>query len=484
MKQVSTAEEALRCFGLSTLCVLALAGCAATRVGPDYAGPVATQAQAAPPSAWQAPLPHGGDAQDLARWWRQFDDPLLDTLIAAAQRESATVAQAAARIEQARAEAVAAGSSAWPSLDLSAQASRGTINIGTNILLANQARATAQASWEIDLFGRVARAREAADARVVARAADWHEARVSVAAEVANAWVEYRHCERLLQFAERDAASRTQTASATQTAADAGLQAPANAALARAGAAESRSRLIAQRADCERSIKALVALTAVPEETLRAQLTAGTARLPTPPRFALQSVPAELLRQRPDLAAAERAVAAASADIGRAEAERYPALSLTGSIGPLRLETGAGSATLSTWSIGPALSVPIFDAGRRRAQAEAARAVYLAAEADYRARARQAVREVEEALLRLASATEREADARTAALGYQHNLEAMQVRWRGGLADLLELEESRRLSLNADSTYAAVQRDQVSAWIALYRALGGGWTASNQDLPR
>jgi len=141
-----------------------------------------------------------------------------------------------------------------------------------------------------------------------------------------------------------------------------------------------------------------------------------------------------------------------------------------------RLDFGGGGTTLNTWSIGPALSVPLYDGGRRAANVDAARAAYAAAEVTYREAVRRAVREVEEALVLLASANGRDADARIASQGYRQALEAAQVRWRTGLGSLIELEEVRRLALVADSTLAAVQRDRVAAWVALYRALGGGWT--------
>jgi len=471
-----------------------LAACGALpTVGPDYAGPPAgrslSQQQAARDGApaaadgWQARLPHDGAQADLARWWSQFDDAALDAFQAAAQRESGSLAQAATRIAQARAAAIAAGAAGLPSLELTGGASRGTINVGTTILVATQLRATAQANWEIDLFGRVAREREAATARLDQRTAEWHDARVSVAAEVASQYLQYRYCEALVAIAQADAGSRAETATVTGRAASAGFQAPANAALSRASAAEAAARLTAQRAECEVSVKALVALTGLAEADVRERLARTSGRLPVPRAFEVRTVPADLLAQRPDLAAAERALAAASADVGAAEGDRYPRLSLAGSIGPLRLETGQVSATLTTWSIGPSVSLPLLDGGRRRANVEAARVAYAAAEADYRAKARQAVREVEEALVRLQSATDREADARTASEGYRAAFVAAEVRWRNGLATVLELEESRRLRLNADSTLAAVQRDRVAAWVQLYRALGGGWTKPNPESP-
>ena len=468
-----------------------LAGCGVLpRVGPDYAGPPQARSQSMSEAAasgsaaqtqaytgWQAPLPHGGETAQLTDWWRQFDDPALLVFQQAAQRENAGIAQAAARIEQARAAAVAANSAGLPAVDAGLSASRGTLNIGTNILLVNQARASLQAGWELDLFGRIRREKEAASARLEARTDDWHEARVSVAAEVAAQYLQYRYCEALVAISQADADSRAGTATVSERAAQAGFQAPASAALARAGAAEAASRLTAQRAECDLSVKALVALTGLSEPAVRQQLAQSDARMPSPRAFEVTALPASLLAQRPDLAAAERAVAAASADIGVAEGDRYPRLSLLGSVAPLGLKTSGFSGSLLTWSIGPSLSLPVFDAGRRAANVDAAKAAYVAAEADYRARARQAVREVEEALVRLNSAASREQDALTASQGYRRALDAADVRWKNGLGSLLELEEARRYALVADSTLATVRRDRVAAWVALYRALGGGWSA-------
>jgi len=469
-----------------------LAACGALpRVGSDYGGPPATRSLAAAGSAdaaradarWQARLPHDGRADDLVSWWAQFEDPALDAFQAAAQRESGSLAQAAARISQARAAAIAAQAAGLPTLDARAVASRGTLAVGTTLLVATQAGATAQAGWEIDLFGRIAREREAADARLAARDAQWHDARVSVAAEVAAQYLQHRYCEAQVAIAQADATSRAETARISTAAAAAGFQAPAAAALARGSAAEAANRLIAQRAECEVSVKALVALTGLSEPEVRERLAGTAGRLPEPRAFAVTSVPADLLAQRPDLAAAERELAAASADVGVADGDRYPRLSLAGSVGPLRLQTGGGSATLTPWSIGPSVTVPLFDGGRRAAVSQAARDAYRAAEAQYRAQARQAVREVEEALVRLAAANDRDADARAAAQGYREAFAAAQARWRTGLGSLIELEESRRLALSADSTLAAVQRDRVAAWVSLYRALGGGWTPETR-MPR
>ena len=447
-----------------------LAACAAQRPP--------SQVEASAPLQWHAPLPHHGQLADLARWWERQDDPLLVELISAAQRVSPDLAQARSRLAQARATQVAARSALLPSLDAQASASRGThIQVGA---LASTAQLGLQAGWELDLFGGNAAASDAARERLAGAGAQWHEARVSVAAEVAQQLTGWRSCTQQLAVAESDARSRGATARLSQESEKAGFTAPATAALASASFSDARVRAERQRMQCEINLKVLVALTGVDEAALRAQLLAAL-----PPRapdalFAIAAVPAQALAQRPDVYAAEREVAAASAEVGQARADRYPRLSLSGSIGNGWLRTGGNSASSNMWSIGPvALTLPIFDAGRRAAQVTSAQARYEAAAQLYRAQVRKAVGEVEQALVQLASTDTRRADAAQAAAGYRRSFEATEALWRAGLASLVELEDARRTALAAETGLVALQQERMSAWIALYRAVGGGWDGSD-----
>lgn len=455
---------------------LTLSACAPLKVlGPEYAGPP----QAAP-AQWQAPLPHDASQARLRDWWQQFNDPVLLGLIDSAQKESANLAQAQARIVQARGTLVAAGAAVQPITDLTGSANRAAVFFAPpSLLVRSAAQLQLQTNWEIDLFGGNLRDRQAAKARAEGREADWHDARVAVAVETANAYLQLRFCEMQVLLQESDLNSRRETARLTDLSAKAGFQAPASAVLTQAGAADAAVRLIAQKSECEVLVKSLVALTALDEPTLRSRLAPSRAKMPVPASFDIAAVPADMLRQRPDLASAERDLAAASADIGSADAARYPRLSLAGSIGPLVARAFGETVSATTWSIGPNLSLPLFDGGRRSANLETAKASYQAAEAAYRAKARAAVREVEEALVRLGAANERQADAKAASDGYRQNLQAAVSRFQAGLGSAIEQEESRRLSLVADANLIALQRDRVSAWIALYRAMGGGWTAAN-----
>ncbi len=459
----------------------ALAALAAAALLAGCASPAPERAAAPAPAApaqWQAPSPAGDPGASLRQWWQQFDDPLLTRLIDAAQAASPTLADARARVEQARAARVAGGAALGPTLSANASASRGKPDVSTPV--ATSLGASLQAGWELDLFGGARAGRDAAQARLEGAQAQWHDARISVAAETGSAYLALRACEAQLAQTELDAASRAETARLTELSAKAGFQPPASADLARASAAQGNATLTQQRAACDLAVKALVALTALPEPELRAELTARRASLPKPAQLAVTRVPAEVLAQRPDLAAVERELIAAAADASQARAQRYPRITLAGSIGPSRVESGGIGTSGTLWSVGPvSVSLPIFDGGVRRANAEAAQAAYDAAAARYAARLRSAVREVEEALVALQSTAARGEDARTAADGYERSLRAVDARYRGGLASLFELEDARRSAVAAQSALIELQRERVAAWITLYRALGGGWSATD-----
>lgn len=445
-----------------------LAACAVQRPPAQVEAPVPTQ--------WQAPLPHHGSTVDMARWWEQLQDPLLVELIEAAQRVSPTLSQARSQLVQARSTQVSARSALLPALDGQGAVSRGfSESVGD---LASTAQGAVQASWEIDLFGANAATRDAAQARLAGAQAQWHEARVSVTAEVVQQYTSLRSCTRQLTVSEADARSRGETSRLSSASEKAGFTAPATAALAAASFSEAKVRASQQRMQCEIDLKTLVALTGQDEAALRSRLAASTPSRPPEQLFTLTSLPAQVLSQRPDVYNAEREVAAVSAEVGNAQAQRYPRLSLSGSIGRLWIDTAGTSVASNTWSIGPlSLSVPIFDAGKRAAQVEATQARYDDAVQQYRGKVRQAVSEVEQALVKLASTAERSADAQRAAEGYRQSLEATEARWRGGLASQVELEDARRAAFASDTALVTLEQERMAAWVALYRAAGGGWDA-------
>lgn len=472
---------------LALLCLpLALAGCGITRPPASASAPIPAQWHAPlPPAAGvdAATLPHAGSLPALADWWRQLDDPVLVALVEAAQAASPTVASASARIVEARATRVQSGAALGPTLDgtVSAQRSNSPTTAsagdGSSLPGVTTLQAGLQASWEVDLFGGRRASRDAAESRLRSANAKWHDARVSVAAETANQYFAERACQRQLAVAESDARSRGETARLTDLSARAGFTAPADAALARASAADASGRLKQQGAQCAVLRKGLVALSGLDARALDQQLATVPADRALPVVHAVASVPAQMLAQRPDVFAAELAVAAASADVGAAEADRYPRLTLQGSVAALQLRSGGASQDLQTWTVGPlALTLPIFDGGVRAANAASAKARYDEAVSLYRGNVRTAVREVEEALVNLQATDARTGDADTAVQNYQASFNATQARYESGLASLFELEDARRTLFAAQTARVALQRERAEAWVALYRSTGGGWT--------
>ena len=448
-----------------------LGGCATLAPPARVSSPV--------PQQWFAPLPHHGTLTDLSQWWQQQGDPLLVEVIAAAQAVSPTIASARSRIEQSRATRVAAQAALLPSLDASASLSRGRSQLAAPgpAPIATTAQAGLQTAWEIDLFSGQRASRDAATERLAGAEALWHDARVSVAAEVASQYFSLRSCRRLEAVTRADAASRQQTADLSALSVRAGFTAPATGDLARASAAEASGRNTQQGAQCELDLKALVALSGMEEPYLREKLASDQPKRTPLATISIATVPADALAQRPDVFNAGREVAAASADMGSAQAERYPRLRLNGSIGALQVRSSGVTSGLDSWSIGPlAVSLPLFDGGRRAANVVAAQARYEEAAALYRARVRQAVREVEEALVRLHSTAAREDDAQTAVAGYRSSFIGTEALYQSGLASLVELEDARRTLLAAQITQVSLQQERQVAWVSLYRAMGGGWT--------
>lgn len=456
---------------LAPAVLLALAGCSTLR-----APSIAPTPDAAAPAAWLAPrLPHQGGTQQLADWWSRFDDPLLTASIARAQQLSPNVAAARAQVFAARAALSGAEQQGRPQLAGVVSGSRAYTD--PTVPAATVLSAGVQASWALALWGEDGARVSAAQARQDAAGAGWHEARVLVAAEVAQVYFGWWLCRAQLAVASADSASRQRTADTTATTEQAGFTAPAVAALARASAAESRGRVLAVAEQCERQLKALVALTGQAEPDLRAQLDARPRRdLPLDGLLSVPGVPADVLRQRPDVYRAQRQWVAAAQSVGLAQAALLPSLSLSGNLMVNRVRALGASATLNTWSLGPlTLSLPLLGRERLNQEVDAAEAAFDAAGSAYAATVRQAVSEVEQSLLSLAALAERAQAADVAVAGYRRSLAGTESRWGAGLASLSELEDARRYLLAADNAALSLRQERLAAWLRLYVALGGGF---------
>ena len=440
-------------------------------------GPVtpAQLAQSHPPApGWQAPRPHDGQMAQLSEWWRQQGDAELVQLIDAAQKASPSVAASLARIDQARAQQAQAGGALLPVVNAQAQTLRAKSPAQP---LAQQSQATLQWHWELDLIGAAKVANDAAKGQVESAQAQWHEARVLVAAEVATRYHGLRSCTQQSERMTREWGSRQETLRLSGLSAKAGLISQQEEAQVALLVEEGRSRLASLQAQCEVQWKALTALTAIPEPELRGRLKEALSREASPTPFGISAVPADVLSQRPDVYSAAREVMMAQAQERQALAVRLPRLSLDGFVGRARVASGAQVLQGPTWSFGPlAVSLPVFDAGQRAAQQAAAQSGVTAALSQYQSSVRQAVREVEEALVQL-SATETRWQSAQASRDAARRLLAAQEKLHGqGLLSSVQLEEARRSAWAAEMAELDLQAQRHQAWIQLYRAVGGGFS--------
>jgi NodT family efflux transporter outer membrane factor (OMF) lipoprotein len=458
---------------LPALLVAVLAGCVS--VGPDYQAPASIA-----PSGWQAvPLDDSisGGPADLSRWWEQLSDPLLSSLIDEALLANPDLKSAAAALRGARASRDLASANRFPTVNASSGVTRST-SLGAARTLY---QAGFDASWEPDVFGGTRRALEAATADLDASLADLRSTRVSLVAEVALNYVELRAFQLRLAIARDNLDSQSETLQITDWRAQAGLVSALDVEQARSNRDTTRSQVPALdtgRAEAEHRLAILLGKT---PGSLHARLdTRGSGRMPALPASVALRIPAEALRQRPDVQAAERRLAAETARVGQAEAARYPSFSLSGSIGleALGLSTLTGGGQIAR-SLAGAVSGPVFDAGRLRARVEAQDALREQTLAAYDKAVLTALEDVQNALVALANSRERQQALSSAAEAARNAALLARHRYRSGLIDFQTVLSTERSLLTIEDSLASAEAERVTALIQLYKALGGGWSPAD-----
>ena len=447
-----------------------LAGCASLQ----QAGPAAAPLQ--PPPAWTAAtaVSPGADATALAGWWRRFDEAVLPPLVEQALAGSTDIAAARARLRQARAqhELATAGRTLSVGGSGSAQASR-----SDGRATSEQYRLGIDASWEADLWGAAAAGVRAAEAGAVASAATLGATRVAIAAEVALNLLQLRGTQARLVIARDSLASQRQTLQIVQWRAEAGLVTQLDVEQARTAVEQTRAQIPALEASAAQAMNALAVLTGRVPGALAAELAASSpARAPNAPPDLALALPAEVLRQRPDVHAAEQQLLAAAARIEQADAERLPSLSLGGSVGLNAISLGALGSGAGVASLLASVSVPLFDGGRLRAQVRGQEAARDEAEANYRATLLAALQEVEDVLVSLRSTREQLAAQQAAAASARSAATLAEQRYRSGLVDFQNVLQTQRTLLSAEDGVAATATTLATQHVRLYKALGGGWS--------
>lgn len=456
---------------LVMLTALALAGC--ITVGPDYTPPASDV-----PAAWSGlddaadPATVAASLGDTSVWWRSLADPLLSALVDEALQASPDLRSAQARLREARARRAVSRSDLWPSLTASASGSHSESSDDSR----DAYSAGFDASWELDVFGGVRRSVEAAEADLDRAEANLGDTQVSLAAEVALNYIELRALQIRLRIARANLASQSETLQLTEWRAQAGLVSEQDVEQARTNREQTRAQipnLETSGAEAEHRLDLLLGMA---PGTLHARL-APAGDLPAVPAGIAVGIPADVLRRRPDLRAAERQLAAETARLGVAEAARYPSFRLSGSIGIEALSFGdlVDDADSSSSLLG-GITVPVFDAGRLRSQVQAQDAVREQALVAYELAVLTALQEVENALVALARNRERVEALTNATRSARNAAELARQRYGTGLVDFQSVLDTERSVLSVEDSLASTRADGVLSLIRLYKALGGGWS--------
>ncbi|MEZ5663845.1 MAG: efflux transporter outer membrane subunit [Burkholderiaceae bacterium] len=457
--------------------VLLLAGCATPMSASTPSAAVAV------PDRWSA-SPSGSDAVSLQDWWRRFGDETLVGLVAEALDANTDLQSARAALRQARASLDVTRAGAGPSVGagLSAQRSKSGESAA-----GNRFQAGFDASWEPDIFGASRAAIDASAADVRASESGLAHTRVSLAAEVAVGYIELRSLQQRLAIASRNLALQQETAQITRWRVQAGLASSLDQEQAVTALEQTQAQIPALQASVSQSIHALSVLTGQPPAALQARLE-DARPIPRPPQTLAVSLPAETLRQRPDVDAAARQIEAALARRRAADAARYPSLQLSGSLGLSALTLGGlGSGATVANALLASLSVPLFDGGAARARVDVQDAALEQAALAYRGAVLTALQDVEDALVALTADRERLARLQAAAEAADRAELLARQRYTSGLIDFSSVLETQRSLLSVQDSVATVQASLSADHVRLYKALGGGWqpdAAASTDAAR
>ena len=472
--------------GLALAAVL-LAGCA---TGLDYRKPVLPM-----PAAWttEAPWREGrpDDAAAKGRWWLRYDDPVLDALQERALENSPTLALAGARLAQAQSTLAAALAGRYPQLGLNLRGTRQRISANRPLTnynspnfatVQNDRLASLSVNYETDLFGRVQGSIAAAEASAQQSGADLENIRLLLGADLATAYFNLRSVDAELGVVAQSVALQTRALDLASARHDLGAVSGLDVAQQQALLDTTLTQvdlLKRQRAQFEHALGTLTGAGA-PVFVLAPR--APGAAMPQVPSVPV-GVPSDLLERRPDVAAAERAMAVANAQVGIANAAFYPSISLGATLGTQSRTLGTLlDAPSMLWSLGASLAQPLFDAGRIRANLAGAEAGYDATLANYRRVVLTAMQEVEDGISGMASLERAHAQAMRAGDSAAKVLDLATARYEGGVASYLDLISAQQNLLNAQRQQAQLLGQRLLVSVFLVKALGGDLRAPAEYL--
>jgi multidrug efflux system outer membrane protein len=452
------------------LAMLLLSGCV---VGPEHEAP-----QTALPVKFSEGSARAAADVTLQPWWTAFNDRRLNGLVETGLAQNLDVLQAIERITSAEANFESADAGAFPQLSVAASQETGERNakgtLTTDSPTSSTTTGTLSVSWLLDLFGQYRRSKESAKASLDAAYASADVARLTLLSSVVTAYVDARYYQERIAIARKNLASRRETLELTRLQLEAGAASRLDVVQSEGLVNSTLAEIPALEISFRQSVHRISLLLGLPATSLLADLQKGAAQ-PYFRRSVNAGVPADLIRNRPDIRAAERNLAAATAEIGVAEAALYPSISLSGSITPAYISTSNAFGASSTWGFGPTLNLPIFDAGARvariKANEAAAREAYLA----WKQTVLTAVAEVENALVAV-SRTRQTVSALTATVrSYEEALSLATASYRDGASSLLDVLDAQRNVASAQANLAQAVQQLANGYVQLNVAIGGGY---------
>ncbi|MES2921421.1 MAG: efflux transporter outer membrane subunit [Verrucomicrobiota bacterium] len=425
-------------------------------------------------------FPVASPERDLSRWWGRFNDPTLNRLIAAALQDSPDVKTATARVREARANRDAQYSTLFPSLDGGGGgAFRRNRNDGSGTATSHAYSAGLDASWEVDLFGRNRSSVEAAAANLGAAGENLHSVHAALAAEIAAAYTNLRTNEARLAVLRQNVTTREETAQLAAWRLKAGEADSLEATQSESSLESARAAIPSLEGAISQGKNDLALLAGRAPGVLDGMLSSSRG-IPVPPSSLAVGIPADVLRQRPDVRLAGYQVLAAAASTRATEATKYPSLGLSGSLG---LGSSSGTKLFdpesAAASIAGNITSPIFDAGRIKANIEASRASEEQIIQTYRKTVLTALSDTENALIACRRSAERLATLEKATQLARESDEVARQRYQAGEIDFLDVLDSQRTLLSLEDNLLSTRTDRTTAYIRLYQALGGGWSAGS-----
>jgi len=468
---------------------LLIAGCKA--VGPDYVAP-----KPAVPASFAGAGRAPGEVSEPPfideAWWKNFGDSHLDALIAQALKAAPDLAEAQARVREARALQGIAGAGRYPTADATGEYTRnlGSENVPTGVppgglgpgIHSNLWQAGFDASWEIDIFGGIRHNVEAANANYQAAAEDRADVTLTLLAEVARDYIELRGAQRRIEVAQQNLAIERDLRALTQSLLGAGLAPRQDLLRAEAQVRDIQAAIPEFETDERAAAYRIAALIGRPFTEVSDELSVPRP-IPRPASAVPVGLPSELLKRRPDVRAAERRIAAANARIGVAQADLYPHFSLTGVTGLESLYFSSfGNASSGYYQIGPGITWRIFDAGRIRFEVQAESARTAAATAAYERSVLDAFRDVETALVSYANTKVHRDELAAESAADAEATDIAKLLYERGVESFLPVLDAERSLYAADDALAQSERDSAIALIALYKSLGGGWPSASAEM--